>query len=298
MNALTNGKMAVQGATLTTGERVAVAQFVTGRDVRGFDAALEPVHGARRPPRDPMQGPRWMAWGGDATNTRYAAQGGLTAQDLPRLKLKWAFAYDGRHVGARPAGARRRQALRRQRQRRAARARSEDRLHLLDVQGRARHSQRAQRVAVSQRQRHALRGVLRRSEGQRLCGRRGDGAAGVEAQSRRASERGDHRRHRGRRRQGVRADSGARRGDDARAAATTSAARSAATSPRSTSTPARCSGRPTPWTSRSCAARTRGTAPTRSAPPAAASGRRRRSIWRGAPSTSRPATATPIRCSR
>ncbi len=42
-----------------------------------------------------MQGPRWMAWGNDTTNTRYAPQGGLTAQDLPRLKLKWAFAYEG-----------------------------------------------------------------------------------------------------------------------------------------------------------------------------------------------------------
>src|SRR6185503_12264998 len=31
VNALTNGKMAVQGATLTTAERVAVAQFVTSK---------------------------------------------------------------------------------------------------------------------------------------------------------------------------------------------------------------------------------------------------------------------------
>ena len=31
LNALTNGKMAAQGATLTTAERVAVAEFVTGR---------------------------------------------------------------------------------------------------------------------------------------------------------------------------------------------------------------------------------------------------------------------------
>ena len=31
VNALTNGKMAAQGATLTTAERVAVAQFVTGK---------------------------------------------------------------------------------------------------------------------------------------------------------------------------------------------------------------------------------------------------------------------------
>jgi len=33
VNALTNGKMAAQGATLTTAERVAVAQFVTGKTI-------------------------------------------------------------------------------------------------------------------------------------------------------------------------------------------------------------------------------------------------------------------------
>jgi polyvinyl alcohol dehydrogenase (cytochrome) len=94
VNALTNGKMAAQGATLTTAERVAVAQFVTGRAFAASTGRANQCTAAT-PTTDPMRGPRWMAWGGDATNTRYAAQGGLTAQDLPRLKLKWAFAYDG-----------------------------------------------------------------------------------------------------------------------------------------------------------------------------------------------------------
>ena len=94
VNALTNGKMAVQGATLTTADRVAVARFVTGRE---FAAAARRSNQctAATPTTDPMQGPRWMTWGNDTTNARYAPQGGLTAQDVPRLKLKWAFAYDG-----------------------------------------------------------------------------------------------------------------------------------------------------------------------------------------------------------
>ena len=94
VNALTNGKMAVQGATLTTPDRIAVAQFLTGR---AFAASARRSNQctAATPATDPLQGPRWMAWGGDTTNTRYAAQGGLAAQDLPRLKLKWAFAYEG-----------------------------------------------------------------------------------------------------------------------------------------------------------------------------------------------------------
>ena len=94
VNSLTNGKMAVQGATLTTADRVAVAQFVTGRTLVA-SGRRDNRCTAATPTTDPMQGPRWMAWGGETTNARYAAQGGLTAQDVPRLKLKWAFAYDG-----------------------------------------------------------------------------------------------------------------------------------------------------------------------------------------------------------
>jgi polyvinyl alcohol dehydrogenase (cytochrome) len=42
-----------------------------------------------------------MNWGNDAANSRYAPKAGLTAADLPRLKLKWAFGYEGA-MSARP----------------------------------------------------------------------------------------------------------------------------------------------------------------------------------------------------
>src|SRR6187402_1691259 len=87
VNALTNGKMAAQGATLTTAERVAVAQFVTGKTIVA-SGRRDNRCTAATPTTDPLSGPRWMAWGNDTTNTRYAPQSGLTAQDLPRLKLK------------------------------------------------------------------------------------------------------------------------------------------------------------------------------------------------------------------
>ena len=45
VNALTNGKMAAQGATLTTADRVAVAQFVTGKAFAASARRVEPVHG-------------------------------------------------------------------------------------------------------------------------------------------------------------------------------------------------------------------------------------------------------------
>jgi polyvinyl alcohol dehydrogenase (cytochrome) len=97
VNALTNGKMAVQGSSLTAAERTAVAQFLTGRATAGATAAAANANRctAPTPTTDPARAPSWMAWGNDGTNARYAAQAGLTATDLPKLKLKWAFAYQG-----------------------------------------------------------------------------------------------------------------------------------------------------------------------------------------------------------
>ena len=43
----------------------------------------------------PATGPSWNGWGNGVNNARYAKTGGLTAADLPRLKLKWAFGYAG-----------------------------------------------------------------------------------------------------------------------------------------------------------------------------------------------------------
>src|SRR5687767_12137114 len=62
VNSLTNGKMAAQGATLTTADRVAVAQFVTGRAF-AVSARRDNRCTAATPTTDPMRGPRWMAWG-------------------------------------------------------------------------------------------------------------------------------------------------------------------------------------------------------------------------------------------
>jgi polyvinyl alcohol dehydrogenase (cytochrome) len=96
VNSLTNGKMAVQGAALTAAERSAVAQFLTGRAPVAAAASVATNRcTAATPTADPAQGPAWMAWGNDATNSRFAPQGGLTAAQLPNLKLKWAFGYNG-----------------------------------------------------------------------------------------------------------------------------------------------------------------------------------------------------------
>jgi len=97
VNALTIGKMSTQGAGLSTAERVAVATFLTGRAPATATAANQPANRctAPTPTADPARGPSWMNWGNDTSNSRFVAQGGLTAADVPRLKLKWAFGFEG-----------------------------------------------------------------------------------------------------------------------------------------------------------------------------------------------------------
>ena len=47
------------------------------------------------PLADPLASPHWIGWGGSVTNTRFqpADQAGLTAAQVPNLKLKWAFGF-------------------------------------------------------------------------------------------------------------------------------------------------------------------------------------------------------------
>jgi polyvinyl alcohol dehydrogenase (cytochrome) len=39
--------------------------------------------------------PSWKGWGPDETNTRYARAGGLALNQIGKLKLKWAYGFDG-----------------------------------------------------------------------------------------------------------------------------------------------------------------------------------------------------------
>ena len=98
--ALTTGPMAVVvGNTLTDMEKRRVAETVSGRLIGSTgagDAKSMPNHCAANPPMaDPLAGPAWNGWGADIGNTRFqdANAAGLSANQVPRLKLKWAFGF-------------------------------------------------------------------------------------------------------------------------------------------------------------------------------------------------------------
>ncbi len=96
VDALTSGSMRYQGLALSGPERRAVAEFITGRTLRGTVSGATLGRCPRIPPMtDPATGPHWNGWGPGPGNTHFqpAAQAGLTADQVPRLRLKWAFGF-------------------------------------------------------------------------------------------------------------------------------------------------------------------------------------------------------------
>ena len=95
-NALTLGRMILQATALSDDERKAVSVFLTGRPFAPPSPPVVLNRCTSSPPmRDPSSAGGWNGWGNGVANTRFqsAANGGLTAADLPKLKLKWAFGY-------------------------------------------------------------------------------------------------------------------------------------------------------------------------------------------------------------
>ena len=95
-NALTLGRMILQATALSDDERKAVSVFLAGRPFAPPSPPVVVNRCTSSPPmRDPSSAGGWNGWGNGVANTRFqsAANGGLTAADLPKLKLKWAFGY-------------------------------------------------------------------------------------------------------------------------------------------------------------------------------------------------------------
>jgi polyvinyl alcohol dehydrogenase (cytochrome) len=97
--ALTTGPMKPQGDELTEDQRKMLATFLSGRplgSLKAGDAKDMPNHCASNPPMsNPAKGPEWDGWSPDVINSRFqsAKNAGLTADQVPQLKLKWAFGY-------------------------------------------------------------------------------------------------------------------------------------------------------------------------------------------------------------
>jgi len=96
--ALTSGVMQAQGAGLAGPERRAVAEYLTGKTIGGEAASASKEAFCKQPSGElsnPLSGSVWNGWGVEITNTRYQPNPGFSASDVPKLKLKWAYALPG-----------------------------------------------------------------------------------------------------------------------------------------------------------------------------------------------------------
>jgi polyvinyl alcohol dehydrogenase (cytochrome) len=108
--ALTTGSMSEQGKTLTPDERDTLTRFLAGAPQAAAAAAsggeCTQDDGTLGDASDPFAAPHWNGWGAGVEQHRFqpAAMAGLAPEEVPRLKLKWAFGFPGANrAGAEPA---------------------------------------------------------------------------------------------------------------------------------------------------------------------------------------------------
>ena len=97
LSTLDDGVMKTQAAGLTEGQRQAVARYLGKAEMPGT-GALAGLCSADRPARSQSElSANWTAWGAHVDNTRFqsAAVAGLSPEQVPNLKLKWAFGLGG-----------------------------------------------------------------------------------------------------------------------------------------------------------------------------------------------------------
>jgi polyvinyl alcohol dehydrogenase (cytochrome) len=97
--AMTTGSMVVPAQPLSDEQKRQVAEYLGGRplDLTDTGSAEKMTNrcAARGDFKDPSGRPAWNGWAADLDNTRSenAQAAGLTADQVPQLKLKWAFGF-------------------------------------------------------------------------------------------------------------------------------------------------------------------------------------------------------------
>lgn len=96
--ALTDGVMQIQATGMSDDEMRSVARFLTGSAVSEIPLRVTGNMCTSNPPmRNPALSASWNGWGPDIKNSRFQpeSRGGMTAADLPKLRLKWAYGLPG-----------------------------------------------------------------------------------------------------------------------------------------------------------------------------------------------------------
>lgn len=113
--AMSTGIMKPMAKELSEEERVAIALALSprrGSEGTAGDPDINAIWGPSSrempldgpscefpPPAIDLTAPSWNGWSPTVTNSRFKADAGLTAADVPRLRVKWAFKYPGSKNG-------------------------------------------------------------------------------------------------------------------------------------------------------------------------------------------------------
>jgi polyvinyl alcohol dehydrogenase (cytochrome) len=97
--ALTSGVMKPMAASLSEADMRAVAAYLTGQQPVLSSAAAADPPACPKPATFTMDGSGWNGWSIDPRNWRFQPDPGITASDVPRLNVKWAFSYVGGKYG-------------------------------------------------------------------------------------------------------------------------------------------------------------------------------------------------------
>lgn len=93
---MSSGPHAEHARPLTEFQKRVVAVYVGGRPLGASaagDASAMKNRCAAAAPFRPFSGSEWNGWGADASNSRFQQNPGLSAEDTPKLTLRWAFGF-------------------------------------------------------------------------------------------------------------------------------------------------------------------------------------------------------------
>ena len=103
VQAMTTGTMKQWAEGLTTAQINGVAVYLTGkRSTSPAPASNENLCKESAAPLT-LNELQWNGWGRDLDNSRYQPKPGISAADVPRLKVKWAWRHPGPMATGQPA---------------------------------------------------------------------------------------------------------------------------------------------------------------------------------------------------
>ena len=96
--AMFEGAMVPQSAGLSADEGRAIALYLTGKEFSKTTLDTKAGRCTANPAPLQMSEDGWNGWGNDLANTRFQAKPGIAADEVPKLKLKWAFGFPDESV--------------------------------------------------------------------------------------------------------------------------------------------------------------------------------------------------------